>query len=79
MALNVGLSDPPGYAAQLLLPLWRNRLKGRVMILLEERPHTAETVKAITEQVLAPTHTHWEMVRISTYLPSSVSSELAFG
>jgi hypothetical protein len=56
-----------------------HRLKGRLMILLEERPQTSELLKAIAGQILSLTRSNWDIVQIPSYLPNTVASDLAFG
>ena len=66
---------------QIAVPYLRpelHRLRGRVMVLVEERPHTIGVVDAITAQIRSLTKSSWEIVRIPSYSPGA-SSELAFG
>jgi hypothetical protein len=54
------------------------RIKGRVMILLEERPHTAAIVEAITKQILKHAGGQWQIVRIPSYSQNPAPSEVGW-
>jgi hypothetical protein len=70
--------EGPDFACPYLRPEI-HRLRGIVMFLLEDRPYTSEVERTIVEQCIVLTRESWDVIRIPSYLPNSVSSNLAVG
>ena len=68
----------PDFACPYLRPEL-HRLRGIIMFLLEDRLYTSEVERTIVEQCMVLTRKSWDVVRIPSYLPNFVSSNLAVG
>jgi hypothetical protein len=69
-------SSGHGEACPMLGPVLQ-RIKGRVMIILEERPHTAAIVESITDQIFKHSGSQWQVIRIPSYFPSLAPPSIA--